>query len=925
MTSKRPLLRLAAIAMAILAVLVCSTAASAAIVSGMKPYLQAVDNKTNSVYVLLECTTTDAVTVQWGPTTAYGSSATTQFYLSTGSSTYVHRVKLTGLTPGALYHYRAGQGGVYSADSTFTAAPNPGSSFRFAVHTDCRTQTSIHNNVAGRILNYNPQLLLLGGDLCNTSSYSVWKSEFFLANEMTLLNKTPMANGPGNHESSGTTTKAFTQGTNGSQLYFSFDYGDAHFCVIDTNDSAVGTVGSAQYNWIDNDLRTTTKPWKFVVYHKTAYVAGGHGENAATKTLSHNIFVPRGVQAVFSGHSHFYQRSYYEGIHHLQIGTVGAELDSTGSASYVQKTVRDYCFAIVDMTPTTFHMAVYEDGGTLVDTLDLTIGPPPTPTPVTPSPSPTPTITPTPTPGTYLIEEYFTSGAGNFTVVDGTWGVANGTYRVTTANTAATTHLNNRSVHNTVVSGDFTATADASVTASSSSWNDFALLFGYQNANNYYFFSNNESNDGATSGIFKVVGGVLTELADITSFITAGTTYAMKVERSGNTIRVYRDDVLLATATDSTFMSGKIGFGCKSDTATFDNLLVQAAAQPPATPTPTPTPSPSPVTPTPSITPTPTATPTPQPGTNLALNKPVTFSSEQVGNEAWHAVDNDLGTRWSASPMPQWLQVDLGAIFSLGRVEVCPYLDRAYQYKVEVSTDGVNYVQVVDRLNNTETGAVLSDTFPTVSARYARLTVTYCQSYSTTWASINEFRVFGDGGPQPSPTPTPSPSPGGGTFTLAAAADSYVRGGASAALNFGTSADLEIKNGSGEDNDRWIYVKFDLGGVTGTVSTATLKLYVSALPNGSPAPADLYQVTADGWTETGITWNNKPAVVTKIGTKSVGATGWITFDVKAFVTQEYGGDKMVTFALRDDAQAALMVRCGSRETANKPTLEVVTN
>ena len=124
MTNSRSSLRLAAIAVALLAVLTFSTAASAAIVSGMKPYLMAPNSATNSVYVLLECTTTDTVTVQWGPTTSYGSSATTESNVSTGSSTYVHRVKLTGLTPGALYHYRAGQLGVYSADSTFTAAPS---------------------------------------------------------------------------------------------------------------------------------------------------------------------------------------------------------------------------------------------------------------------------------------------------------------------------------------------------------------------------------------------------------------------------------------------------------------------------------------------------------------------------------------------------------------------------------------------------------------------------------------------------------------------------------------------------------------------------------------------------------------------------------------------------------------------------------
>ena len=149
-----------------------------------------------------------------------------------------------------------------------------------------------------------------------------------------------------------------------------------------------------------------------------------------------------------------------------------------------------------------------------------------------------------------------------------------GTYQITTAETTNPPDLNTRSVHNTTVTGDFTLTVDCKVTGTSSTWNDFAIIFGWQDASNYYFFSSNESNDGATSGIFKVVGGTSTELADITTMITPDTTYACKVERSGNTINVYRNDVLLATATDSTYTSGKVGFGTKKDKATFDNLIV---------------------------------------------------------------------------------------------------------------------------------------------------------------------------------------------------------------------------------------------------------------------------------------------------------------------------------------------------------------
>src|SRR5687767_13862533 len=172
-----------------------------------------------------------------------------------------------------------------------------------------------------------------------------------------------------------------------------------------------------------------------------------------------------------------------------------------------------------------------------------------------------------------LINESFTSSAANFTTSGGTWTVTGGKY-VLTNPVVGGTGLGNRSVHNTTVSGDWTLTVDASTTATTSAWNDFAVIFGYQNSTNYYFFSSNESNDAGTSGIMKVSGGVVSQLADITTAIAGGTTYTVKVEKTGGTYKVHRNNVLLATATDTTWSSGKVGFGTLSDGATFDNLVV---------------------------------------------------------------------------------------------------------------------------------------------------------------------------------------------------------------------------------------------------------------------------------------------------------------------------------------------------------------
>lgn len=179
-----------------------------------------------------------------------------------------------------------------------------------------------------------------------------------------------------------------------------------------------------------------------------------------------------------------------------------------------------------------------------------------------------------------LINETFTtSPASNFTVVSGgTWAVTGGKYVLTSPASGGVGLNGNISTHNTSLTGDWTLTVDASVTATTSSWDDFSVIFGYQNSTNYYYLSFNESNNDNTSGIMKVTAGVPSQLADITSLITGGTTYAVEITKVGNTYSVYRNTVLMASATDATWSSGKVGFGTKNDGASYDNLLVTSAA-----------------------------------------------------------------------------------------------------------------------------------------------------------------------------------------------------------------------------------------------------------------------------------------------------------------------------------------------------------
>lgn len=340
----------------------------------MPPYLQAVTK--NSIYVLVESATMDTVTVEYGTTTAYGSSARTESIETTTNSTYVHNVKLTGLKPNTQYHYRALQSGTSSADASFHSAALPGSSFRFAWMADFRTGTAVHDSVAKRVLDAEPVMSLYGGDLCIRSSYSAFKEEFFRPNQVALIAKVPFFNAPGNHEGWSTNTKAFTQAPesgSGTQEYYSLDYGDLHVLVVNTEVDY--SEGSPQYVFAEKDLAATTAIWKIVIDHKPAYGAGAHGENSTFKTMVTKIFEPNRVDMVISGHSHFYQKNFVNGIYHVIIGSAGAPLATPSSEWYTLKSVKDYNYAIVDVSPESFRMIVYNDRGAILDSLILNKSP----------------------------------------------------------------------------------------------------------------------------------------------------------------------------------------------------------------------------------------------------------------------------------------------------------------------------------------------------------------------------------------------------------------------------------------------------------------------------------------------------------------------------------------------------------------------
>jgi predicted phosphodiesterase len=237
---------------------------------------------------------------------------------------------------------------------------------------DCRTGISVHNQITTLLRQRNPRFSIYGGDLCYGPDYYYWKTEFFTLEEQTTIFQIPFYAVVGNHEGWTTNTKAFEQNpvsSSGTQDYYSFDYGNVHFTVV--NVMVNYNPGSPQYTFVSEDLSSTSKRWKIVVVHNPPYCAGGHGEDSVLITMAQNLFVPNNVDLVIAGHSHFYQHNLVNGIHYLVIGSAGAPLYTPGSNSYTIKSVQDYCWGVFDVESTSLVVRVYNNYDSLLDSLKL--------------------------------------------------------------------------------------------------------------------------------------------------------------------------------------------------------------------------------------------------------------------------------------------------------------------------------------------------------------------------------------------------------------------------------------------------------------------------------------------------------------------------------------------------------------------------
>lgn len=204
-------------------------------------------------------------------------------------------------------------------------APAP-QSFRFAILGD-RTgaaQAGVYEQVWKEVAAENPAFVLSVGDsiqgMDDESAEAEWRE---LDRILKPYRRYPLYLVPGNHDIWSAESERLFQKNAGHPAHYSFDYGQAHFTVLDNSRSE--GLATEELAFLETDLKAhASQPLKIIVSHRPSWlprVALGNSDYAL-----HQLARRYGVQYVIAGHLHQMLHLEFEGVTYVSMMSSGGHL-----------------------------------------------------------------------------------------------------------------------------------------------------------------------------------------------------------------------------------------------------------------------------------------------------------------------------------------------------------------------------------------------------------------------------------------------------------------------------------------------------------------------------------------------------------------------------------------------------------------------
>lgn len=151
----------------------------------------------------------------------------------------------------------------------------------------------------------------------------------------------------------------------GGNRYRTFRKGNARFFVLDSN-----YMDPEQLQWLEKELQASGSDWKIPYFHHPIYTAATRGPNLELRSVLEPLFLKYGVNVVFTGHEHLYERlKPQKGIHYFVAGG-SAKLRRGDLQKSAQTEVgydNDRTFMLVEIAGDAFHFQTLTRAGTTID------------------------------------------------------------------------------------------------------------------------------------------------------------------------------------------------------------------------------------------------------------------------------------------------------------------------------------------------------------------------------------------------------------------------------------------------------------------------------------------------------------------------------------------------------------------------------
>lgn len=248
--------------------------------------------------------------------------------------------------------------------------PNKSGNVRFLVVGDTGTGTDQQNQLAKVMLRYWQVFpyefaLMVGDNMYGSEKAADYKKKFEDVYKPLLDQKVKFYAALGNHDESNQRFYEFFNME--GQEYYRFKKGNVSFYALNSN-----YMDKKQIDWLQEKLATDTADWKVAYFHHPPYSSGGkHGSDTKLRSIVEPLFVKHGVNVVFTGHEHFYERiKPQKGIYYFISGSGGKLRKGDvkdGSPLTAKAYDRDMSFMLVEVNGREMHFQVVTRTGETVD------------------------------------------------------------------------------------------------------------------------------------------------------------------------------------------------------------------------------------------------------------------------------------------------------------------------------------------------------------------------------------------------------------------------------------------------------------------------------------------------------------------------------------------------------------------------------